>query len=81
MKIKEPLLEVHWVDACARAGWGSQQYHKNCLEDGLNAHTVGYLISETPDAIILAQSIAEDTDVNATLCIPKAWIKDRWVIK
>jgi uncharacterized protein YpmB len=69
------IIYVQWVDAVADSGW----------EDEIKAeidlcHTVGFLISETKDAICIASTVSKDNS-NARMHIPKAWIKKRKVIK
>ena len=69
------IVYVQWVDAVADSGW----------EDEIKAeidlcHTVGFLISETKDAICIASTVSKDNS-NARMHIPKAWIKKRKVIK
>ena len=66
---------VHWVDAVADCEW--QQDVKADIHD---CFTVGFVVDETAEAICIASTIS-DKDSNARMHIPKAWIKERKVVK
>jgi len=69
------VIYVQWVDAVADAGWEDEVKAEIDL-----CHTVGFLISETKDALCIASTVSKDNS-NARIHIPKAWIKKRKVIK
>lgn len=53
-----PVIEVTWLDH-----WGSDHWRKyDPDEDGklLVCHSIGYLIDETKDTYVLAQTYAQD---------------------
>lgn len=65
------IIQISWIDAVADSGWEEKtkaEIH-HCI-------TVGFLVHETDDAICIA-STWSDTETNARMHIPKAWIKDR----
>jgi hypothetical protein len=69
------LVYIEWVDAVADVEW----------EDNVKAEihpcqSVGWVISETEDAVCIANTVSMEMS-NARMHIPKAWIKNRKVIK
>lgn len=69
------LTYVEWVDAVADAGW--EENTKAVIHP---CKSVGWLISETDEALCLANTISQNSS-NARIHIPKAWIKNRKVLK
>jgi hypothetical protein len=76
------LLFVTWVDAAVYSGWSTTP-----LESTAHICTsVGWLVKESEQEIVLAGDISNDTlenglyDTNRRIAIPKAWIKKRKVI-
>jgi hypothetical protein len=68
------IIQISWIDAVADSGWEEKvkaEIHQ-CI-------TVGFLVHETDEAICIA-STWSDTETNARMHIPKAWIKDRKVL-
>lgn len=65
-----PVVYVEWVDAVANVGWSKDSPP---LQHG---PAVGFLVKETKDAITLAVTVMGD-EHNASMTIPKAWIKRR----
>ena len=68
------LVYLEWVDAVADLGW--EENVKASLHE---CHTVGYIIDETKDAIVVAATWSK-TMSNARMHIPKAWIVKRKAI-
>lgn len=66
-----PLLKVTWIDAYAAAGWeeGPEVERQECV-------TVGFLLSETDDYLLLAATYGEGHS-NAHFGIPKGCITKR----
>ena len=65
------IVVIEWLDAQAEASW----------EENVKAHlaectSVGFLISETKDAVCLASTWAEPHS-NCRIHIPKKWITSR----
>lgn len=72
MKVQSNKIEIiEWVDAQAESSW--EEDVKAHLADCL---TVGFLISETKEAICIASTWAEPHS-NCRIHIPKKWIKSR----
>ena len=72
MKIQTDKINiVEWWDAQAEAGWD-----ENVKADLADCITVGFLISETKEAICVASTWAEPHS-NCRIHIPKKWIKSR----
>lgn len=68
------LVYIEWVDAVADIGW-----EEGSKADIHAVRTVGFVVSETADAICIASTVSHDNS-NARMHIPKAWIKKRKVI-
>lgn len=72
MKIETNRITiVQWVDAQSDAGW----------EEDIKAHlsdciTVGFLVSETKEALCVASTVSEPHN-NCRMHIPKKWIVSR----
>jgi hypothetical protein len=69
------IVYVEWVDAVADVEW----------EDNVKAEihpckSIGWIVDETKDALCLACTVSMESS-NARIHIPKAWIKNRKVIK
>jgi len=69
---KYSLIEITWDDAATDSGW--EDVPKK-LEPSL-AMTVGFLVRETKDHILVA-STYDDNHTNARIQIPKKLIKSR----
>jgi hypothetical protein len=65
------LVYVEWVDAVADCEW------KENVDAEIHAcRSIGWVVSETDDAICLANTISMESS-NARIHIPKSWIKNR----
>lgn len=75
MKLQAKIVFIEWIDASTTHGWSS-------LDDlGIETcFSAGFLVRETDEDISIAAAISEH-QVNATITIPKAWIKKKKVIK
>ena len=69
------ILYIEWVDAVSDGSW-----EENVVPDIHFVKTIGFLISETKDAICIASTVSADYS-NARMHIPKIWIKKRKEIK
>ena len=69
------VILVEWIDAVCSSGWeiDSKPELHPCT-------TLGYLITEDTDAIVIASTLSLGSN-NARMIIPKAWIKKRKEIK
>lgn len=72
---KAQIVYVEWVDAVADCEW------KDNVEAEIHAcRSIGWVVAETEDAICLANTVSMESS-NARIHIPKAWIKNRRVVK
>ena len=62
------IVEIEWEDTYTEVGWGDDDL------DTASATSVGYLIKETPDKIVLAGMIG--IGYNCKQAIPKGCIKN-----
>lgn len=74
------IIEVVWVDSEAEQDWKPLA---EVLEGpkSLECRTVGYLLMETEDRLVLAGSVSIDKQIHGHMTIPKVAIKERkdWV--
>jgi hypothetical protein len=70
-----PVILVEWQDAVCGAGWETDS-----TPELHSCTTVGYLIAESDDALLIASTISMGSN-NARIAIPKAWIQTRREIK
>lgn len=75
MKPKDfPLILVEWLDAVSSNGW--ELYEETTNSPHLIS-TVGYLIKESEDSVLLAMAKDEESDnFNCTFVIPKGMVKE-----
>lgn len=66
----KPVL-VEWRDACSSQGW---QNPKLGNFDLLRVHTVGWLIQEDDEKIVVALNRCSNGAVGDTVSIPKPWV-------
>jgi hypothetical protein len=73
-KTKYPhrLVEVHWVDAETDQGWQDNREADMALPV---VTTVGFLVGETEQAILIASTIA-GTHSNSRIKIPRGMVQD-----
>ena len=71
------IVEVHWLDSEADPDW---QTVEELLEySSLDCRTVGYLIADREDSIVIAGSVGlgrKDNVVHSAITIPKAAISN-----
>ena len=78
MKYPYPIVEVFWDDASGiRHGWAA----KSEKVEAYVAHSVGFLIKETPDHIVIAQDTDEEGSHNGRSQIPRGMVKKMKVLK
>jgi len=69
-----PLVEVNWKDAQTSHGWE----HSDEVElDIPIVTTIGFLIKESEDALMIASSVGTDKHTNARMLIPKGMVVSR----
>lgn len=69
------ILYVEWMDAAASSSW--DKFDNNGIHF---CRSIGFLIKETKLDITLAAAVSGD-EANATISIPKVWIKKKRIIK
>lgn len=80
------LLLVEWIDSHAGRGWRSLDEVERCCEI-LHCRSVGFVVKETKDCIMLAGSISGERNRDIGLCacgditIPKRAIVRRTTLK
>jgi hypothetical protein len=76
------IVEVHWLDAWIDTGDVSLKQAKKSKP--IERYTVGYLIEETDECIILSTDYfpkkGRTKEVSATMVIPMGWVKS-WEIQ
>jgi hypothetical protein len=76
------IIEVHWVDAWIDTGDVSIKKAKKLKP--IERYTVGYLVEETDECIILSTDYfpkkGRTKEVSATMVIPMGWVKS-WEIQ
>lgn len=74
------LIEVEWIDSSGTSEW---LFHKEVFSIPPNKiSSIGYLLEETEDYLVLVQSIGSDKDnlqYQGTMTIPKGCISGRRV--
>lgn len=75
-KFKYPLVWIEWDDAAVFDNW---EYEENVEPEIGVVTTVGFLLKETEDHIVVASTYS-DTLSNARIQIPKSMIKFRTTI-
>ena len=76
-----PLVKVVWLDHCGytQSVWRSTSFVKEDLAP-FEVETIGFMLKETDDFIILASTISpdpEDEKSQMEMCILKSCIKSR----
>lgn len=75
------IVEVIWEDSYSRLGWGNiQQAVDEALSHNLRCVSVGYLLEETKNRIVLVQSLALPDLVGTLQVIPRSCIIDTRVL-
>ena len=77
-----PLVEVVWDDAAAMThGWKTkEEFDKESVIPELML-SVGFLIKETPDHIIIAMDVDRDGGSNQRSQIPRSMVKKIKILK
>lgn len=70
---------VYWIDSSSRSGWNDRPTKDWTMHD-LECHSVGWVIQETKELLVIAQSYSNDQHGDI-MAIPKSQIKKRKIIK
>ena len=75
------IMEVVWEDSYSRLGWGDiEQAAEEALSRNLRCVSVGYLLEETKNRIVLVQSLALPDLVGTLQIIPRSCVIDTRVL-
>lgn len=77
-KLPFPLVRVDWIDAETSQGWEHLDEEKPTVPEVV---TVGFLIKETEDVLLVASTIGHDRSHNSRIGIPKGMVKGVTVLK
>lgn len=68
-------VEVEWVDSCHTNGWISEETFNERFVDTddllLKCRTIGELLRETDQALVIAQSVSSEGQVDSVMVIPR----------
>ena len=67
------MTEIEWIDTLCLSSWSIADEDLKCPV----VKSVGYMVRETKDTVVLAGMIGEDGTVNAVQVIPKGCIVKR----
>lgn len=72
-----PIVLVVWTDTISNSGWKqAEDIDDWTKENTWLVHTVGYLIRETEEFVVIAASWAmEEKQYGSLIKIPRAWAK------
>ena len=73
--MKPDLVVVTWTDIASRADWMDQEEAEKCLPE--TCLTVGWIVAENEENIVLADSATASGDWGGTTVIPKSVIKKK----
>jgi L-alanine-DL-glutamate epimerase-like enolase superfamily enzyme len=80
---KGDIVYVRWDDSMGTTGWSEVSDYDRVLDDAdyLRCESVGFLVGERPDRLLLALSKTKKGDRAAdTITIPRAAITEFWVL-
>lgn len=69
-----PLVEVQWKDAQTTHGWESEDEH---VFEVPVVTTIGFLIKENEDGLVIASTVGSDKTHNSRITIPKGMVVTR----
>jgi len=72
--LKFPLVEIRWDDAETSGGW---EQATDLAPKHAEAITVGFLVAETADHVVIANTVGEDGSTNGRIQIPSKMILKR----
>ena len=79
-----PLVEVRWVDCATADGWTTVSHLKKLAKVQIRCVTVGYLVHEEKDVIVVVQTLGWDgrhARCDKASMIPRAYIRKMKVIQ
>jgi len=73
-----PLVEVKWLDAQTSHGWED----KDEIDSEVPVvTTIGFLLKETEDSVVIASTIGQDKTHNSRILIPIGMIKEKRIFR
>lgn len=73
-----PLVEVKWLDAQTSHGWED----KDEIDSEVPVvTTIGFLLKETEDSVVIASTIGQDKTHNSRILIPIGMIKEKRILR
>ena len=71
------MVRIVWIDSCSRSGWASPDAARTWSSAVLTVQSVGFLFSDEPDSVVLAQSFDsnQEPNPNGMLQIPRSAIQ------
>lgn len=73
-----PLVEVNWLDAQTSHGWED----KDEIDSEVPVvTTIGFLLKETEDSVVIASTIGQDKTHNSRILIPIGMIKEKRILR
>ena len=76
------LIKINWIDAFSEARWMRVDEAEEWGEDPYIIESIGWVVKETEDYIVLAASASwSDDKVSSMTAIPVVCIKSREIIK
>jgi hypothetical protein len=71
------MVRIVWIDSCSRSGWASPDAARSWSAEVLTVQSVGFLFSDEPYSVVLAQSFDsnQDPNPNGMLQIPRSAIQ------
>lgn len=72
--MKFPLVSLEWDDAQTDTGWVD---HTEIKTEHAVAITIGFLVKESSEHVVIASTVGEDGSTNGRIQIPKKMILKR----
>ena len=73
MKYPFPVVEVTWLDAGTSHGWEDEA---ELEAKPFEVMTVGFLIRDLPDCVMIASTACPEKTCNSRITIPRGMVKD-----
>lgn len=71
------IVEVFWVDSSSVAAWSDPDEMRDC---SLECHSIGFMVDETPDRIVISHSVDPEGSAADPMAIPKCAITDLYEV-
>ena len=75
------IEKIEWLDASSNTGWDSRSAYEKTFKVDLTVVSVGYVVSETDDRVVLLMTHSYADDLyDVSLVLPKVCIVSRQVL-